>query len=141
DGIFLRNAWEKFGVWAPGASVTTADGATTTAKDMHDEAGNRPFALMPDREDGLANFDAINPAYFQSLDRKMRHLANEGFVPFLETIRRDNAPSWKAYFDFNESYARFVQYLIARYGAYNLIFSGIHLDWIPENLSLPAADF
>src|SRR6185503_9852668 len=61
--------------------------------------------------------------------------------PFLETVRRDHAPSWKRYFDFNESYARYVQYLIARYGAYNLVFSGIHLDWIPKNYSLTAAEF
>ena len=140
DGVFLRNAWEKFGHWAPNAKISTDDGATTTAKDMHDEYGNRPFEVLEDRE-GLANFDRINPAYFRSLDRKMQHLSNEGFVPFLETVRRDNAPSWKAYFDFNASYARFVQYLIARYGAYNLIFSGIHLDWIPENFSLTADEF
>src|SRR5690606_34032780 len=43
--------------------------------------------------------------------------------------------------DFDESYARFVQYLISRYGAYNLIFSGIHLDWIPEHYSLTADEF
>lgn len=140
DGVFLRNAWEKFGHWAPNAKISTDDGATTTAKDMHDEHGNRPFEVFEDR-DGMANFDRVNPAYFRSLDRKMQHLSNEGFVPFLETIRRDNAPSWKAYFDFNESYARFVQYLVARYGAYNLIFSGIHLDWIPENFSLTADEF
>ena len=140
DGVFLRNAWEKFGSWAPNAKISTADGATTTAKDMHDEAGNRPFEVFADRE-GLANFDAINPAYFASLDRKMQHLADEGFVPFLETVRRDNAPSWKRYFAFNESYSRFVQYLIARYGAYNLIFSGIHLDWIPKDFSLTADEF
>lgn len=140
DGVYLRNAWEKFGHWAPGAQVSTADGATTTGKDMHDERGNRPFAVFEDR-DGLADFDRVNPAYFQSLDNKMQHLAREGFVPFLETVRRDNCPSWARYFDFNTSYARFVQYMIARYGAYNLIFSGIHLDWIPANLSLPAADF
>ncbi len=140
DGVYLRNAWEKFGSWAPGATISTADGATTTAKDMHDEQGNRPFEVWADRE-GLANFDRINPAYFRSLDRKMQHLSNEGFAPFLETIRRDNAPSWKAYFDFNESYSRFVQYLIARYGAWNLIFSGIHLDWIPKDFSLTADEF
>ena len=62
-------------------------------------------------------------------------------MPFLETVRRDNAPSWKRYFDFNASYARFVQYLIARYGAYNLVFSGIHLDWIPKDFSLTADEF
>jgi len=140
DGIYLRNAWDKFGHWAARGEISTADGAITTGKDMHDEAGNRPFAVFPDRE-GLADFDAINPAYFQSLDRKMQHLAAEGFVPFLETIRRDNAPSWKAYFDFNASYARYVQYLIARYGAYNMVFSGIHLDWIPERYSLTEQEF
>jgi len=113
DGVFLRNAWEKFGHWAPNATISTADGATTTGKDMHDEAGNRPFEVFADRE-GLANFDAINPAYFRSLDRKMRHLSEQGFVPFVESIRRDNAPSWKRYFDFNTSYSRFVQYLVAR---------------------------
>jgi hypothetical protein len=140
DGVFLRNAWEKFGHWAPNARISTADGATTTGKDMHDEQGNRPFEVFADRE-GLANFERINPAYFRSLDRKMRHLSEQGFVPFLETIRRDNAPSWKRYFDFNESYARFVQYLVARYGAYNLVFSGIHLDWIPKDFSLTAEEF
>ncbi len=140
DGVYLRNAWEKFGHWAPNATIATPDGATTTAKDMHDENGNRPFAVFADRE-GLADFDALNPAYFASLDRKMRHLSEQGFVPFLETIRRDNAPSWKRYFDFNSSYARFVQYLIARYGAYNLVFSGIHLDWIPKDFSLTADEF
>lgn len=140
DGVYLRNAWEKFGYWAPNAKISTADGATTTGKDMHDEQGNRPFAVFADRE-GLANFDLINPAYFRSLDRKMSHLSEQGFVPFLETIRRDNAPSWKRYFDFNASYSRFVQYLIARYGAYNLVFSGIHLDWIPKDFSLTADEF
>jgi hypothetical protein len=140
DGVFLRNAWEKFGHWAPNAKISTADGATTTGKDMHDEQGNRPFEVFADRE-GLANFDRVNPAYFRSLDRKMRHLSEQGFVPFLETIRRDNAPSWKRYFDFNVSYARFVQYMVARYGAYNLVFSGIHLDWIPKDFSLTADEF
>jgi hypothetical protein len=140
DGVFLRNAWEKFGHWAPNAKISTADGATTTGKDMHDELGHRPFEVFPDRE-GLANFDRIDPRYFASLDRKMRHLSEQGFVPFFETIRRDNAPSWKRYFDFNESYARFVQYLVARYGAFNLVFSGIHLDWIPKDFSLTADEF
>jgi hypothetical protein len=140
DGVFLRNAWEKFGHWAPNAKISTDDGATTTAKDMHDEHGNRPFEVLAERE-GMANFDRINPAYFRSLDRKMQLLSDQGFVPFFETIRRDNAPSWKRYFDFNASYARFVQYLIARYGAYNMIFSGIHLDWIPKDFSLTADEF
>jgi hypothetical protein len=141
DGIFLRNAWEKFGHWAPNAAITTDDGATTTAKDMHDERGRRPFAMLPGRTDGLADLDRLEPAYFQSLDRKMQHLAAQGFVPFLEPVRRDVGPSWKAYFDFPSSYARFVQYLVARYGAYNVILSGIHLDWIPKDYSLTEHEF
>lgn len=140
DGVYLRNAWEKFGHWAPSAKISTDDGALTTGKDMHDEQGNRPFDILPNRE-GLANFDRVNPAYFRSLDKKMRHISDEGFVPFFEPIRRDNAPSWKRYFNFNESYARFLQYLIARYGAYNMVFSGIHLDWIPKDFSLTAEEF
>jgi hypothetical protein len=141
DGVFLRNAWEKFGFWAPNAAITTDDGATTTAKDMHDERGHRPFVPMSGRDDGLADLDRIEPAYFQSLDRKMQHLADQGFVPFLEPVRRDVGPAWKAYFDFPASYARYVQYLVARYGAYDLIFSGIHLDWIPKDYSLTEQEF
>ncbi len=140
DGVFLRNAWEKFGFWAPDATVTTSDGATTTAKDMHDEDGHRPFRVFDERE-GLADFDHIEPAYFRSLDRKMRHLAAEGFVPFLETVRRDACPAWKAYFDFDASYARYVEYLVARYGSFDIVFSGIHLDWIPKQYSLTAEAF
>ena len=140
DGVFLRNAWEKFGHWARDARISTSDGALTTAKDMADEQGNRPFVVLEDR-DGLADFDRPNPDYFRSLDRKMRRLAEEGFVPFLETVRRDCTPSWKAYFDFDASYARYVRYLVARYGAFNLVFSGIHLDWIPKDLSLTADEF
>ena len=131
-GIFVRNAWEKFG-------YTTSDGSLTS-KDMRDELGNLPFRMSEEHQ-GVADFDHIVPAYFQSLDKKMQYLSGQGFVPLLETVRRDNCPTWKAYFDFKESYARYVQYLVSRYGAYNLLFSGIHLDWIPENYSLTADEF
>ena len=132
NGIYLRNAWEKFGY--------LVEGGRMTAKNMRDEYGNRPFMMSPEHE-GVADFDHIVPEYFQSLDKKMQYLSDEGFVPLLETVRRDNCPAWKAYFNFNESYARYVQYLISRYGAYNMIFSGIHLDWIPKQYSLTADEF
>ena len=64
-----------------------------------------------------------------------------GFVPFLETIRRDQGPSMKAYFDWPDVFIRYVQYIAARYGAYDIIFSPIHLDWIPETYSLSAHEF
>ncbi len=131
-GVFLRNAWEKFGHWA--------EDGRPTAKDMGDEQGRRPFAILADRE-GLADLDRLDPAYFQSLDRKLRFLAEQGFVAMLEPVRRDTGPSWKAYFDFDSSYGRFVQYLVSRYGAFNIIFSGIHLDWIPKDYSLTADEW
>ena len=125
NGIGIRNPWEKFG--------------TPTAKDMHDESGNRPFAL----KDGgpMADFDRLNPAYFQSLDKKMDYLSSVGFVPFMETVRRDHGPSWKAYFDWPDSFVRYIQYIASRYGAYNFILSPIHLDWIPPVHSLSGDEF
>ena len=95
---------------------------------------------MPGSE-GLPNYDRIVPAFFASLDRKMQHLSDQGFVAMLETIRRDVAPPWKAYFDFNESYSRFLQYMVARYGAYNMIFSKVHFDIYLKDLSLTADEF
>jgi hypothetical protein len=132
NGIFVRNAWEKFGYYTKDSKLTS--------KDMRDEYGNKSFEMSKEHK-GVADFDHINPEYFRSLDKKMQYLSDQGFVPLLETVRRDNCPAWKAYFDFNESYARFVQYLVSRYGAYNMIFSGIHLDWIPNEYSLTADEF
>jgi hypothetical protein len=132
NGIFVRNAWEKFG-------YLVKDGQMTS-KDMRDESGNKPFA-MSQKHKGVADFNRITPEYFQSLDKKMQYLSEQGFIPLLESVRRDNCPTWKAYFDFNESYSRYIQYLISRYGAYNILFSGIHLDWIPKEYSLTADEF
>ncbi len=132
NGVFHRNAWEEFGVMVRGDKPT--------AKAMHDERGYRPFEIVAHRE-ALADFDRIVPQYFQSLDRKLKHLHDQGFVAMLETVRRDNCPPWKAYFNFNESYSRFVQYMVARYGAYSLIFSKIHFDIYLKNCSLTADEF
>jgi hypothetical protein len=132
NGIYLRNAWEKFDYLVENGKMTS--------KDMRDEYGNKPFRMSEEYK-GVADFDNIVPGYFQSLDKKMQYLSEQGFVPLVETVRRDNCPAWKAYFNFNESFARYVQYLISRYGAYNIIFSGIHLDWIPKEYSLTADEF
>lgn len=145
NGVFLRNAWEKFGYDVSDTKGTDASGGvsywgTFTAKNMRDEFGNLPFE-MSEIHKGVSDFNHINPEYFKSLDKKMTFLSEQGFVPLLETVRRDVGPSWDAYFDFNESFARYVQYLVARYGAYNFIFSAIHLDWIPEDFSLSAKEF
>ncbi len=132
NGVYYRNAWEAFGITLPGGQPT--------AKSMHDERGYRPFEILAGRE-GLADYDRIVPQFFQSLDRKMDLLTGEGFIPMLETMRRDVAPPWKAYFDFDESFPRFVQYMAGRYGAYNMIFSKIHFDIYLPKFSLTAEEF
>jgi hypothetical protein len=71
----------------------------------------------------------------------MQLLNEQGFIAMLETVRRDVAPPWKAYFNFDESFSRFVEYMVARYGAYNLIFSKVHFDIYLPNLSLTADEF
>jgi hypothetical protein len=131
-GVYYRNAWEAFGILTPGNKPT--------GKGMQDERGYRPFEIVPGSE-GLPDYNRLVPQFFRSLDAKMQHLNDQGFVPMLETIRRDVAPPWKAYYDFNESFARFVQYMVARYGAYNMIFSKIHFDIYLPNLSLTADEF
>lgn len=145
NGIFIRNAWEKFGYDVFGAPGFDASGGLSywgsfTAKNMRDEYGNLPFEISKEHK-GVSDFTRINPEYFRSLDKKMEFLSEKGFAALIETVRRDVGPSWKAYFDFNETYSRYVQHLISRYGAYNIFFSGIHLDWIPKEFSLTAEDF
>jgi len=142
NNIYLRNAWEKFGYDVKDTKGVDASGywGSFTAKNMRDEYGNLPFEISENHK-GVADFTRINPEYFKSLDKKMEYLSRQGFVALLETVRRDAAPSWKAYFDFKETFSRFVQYLISRYGAYNIVFSGIHLDWIPKDFSLTAEEF
>jgi hypothetical protein len=142
NNIYLRNAWEKFGYDVKDTKGVDASGywGSLTAKNMRDEYGNLPFEMSVNYK-GVSDFTRINPEYFKSLDKKMEFLSSQGFVALLETVRRDVGPSWKAYFNFNESFSRFVQYLVSRYGAYNIIFSGIHLDWIPKDFSLTAEEF
>ncbi|MBN1636399.1 MAG: DUF4038 domain-containing protein [Deltaproteobacteria bacterium] len=145
NGVYLRNAWEKFGYDVSGANEKNAllrsnYWGTFTAKNMRDEYGHLPFEMSEEHE-GVADFNRLNTQYFQSLDKKIMFLSEQEFVPLLETVRRDVGPSWDAYFNFKESFARYVQYLASRYGAFNFIFSVIHLDWIPDDFSLTADEF
>jgi hypothetical protein len=107
---------------------------------MHADDGSLPFETWA-HSDVVPDLDRINPAYFAMLDRKVQYLSNHGFVAFLETVRRDHGPAWKSYFDWPGSFARYVQYIVARYGAYSIIFSGIHLDWIHPVFCLPPSEF
>lgn len=89
-----------------------------------DEQGNRAFIV----EDGLPDLNRINPAYFQSMDKKVDYLNANGMIPFIETSRRDIAAYWKANFEWPESYARYMRYIYFRYQGNMVINSPIHLD-------------
>jgi hypothetical protein len=117
DGTILRAAWQQ-----PG---------TESAKDMHDEEGNRAFFFpgkVPGYEDIFPDLDRINPRYFQNLDKKIDYLNANGFVPFIEVSRRDIGQGWKKYYRWPESYTRYIQYVWARYQANICLFSPIHFD-------------
>lgn len=127
DEIDLRQAWHQIG--------------TRSAKDMHDEDGNRAFLFpgkVPGYEEYFPDVDRINPKYFQNLDRKMDYMNEHGFTPFIEVARRDIGPAWKEYYDWPDSYTRYIQYVWSRYQANNCLFSPIHFDW---DGSLPAEDW
>ena len=123
DGTWVRAAWKQ-----PG---------TQSGKDMHNEGG-RPFQFpgkVPGYEDVFPDMDRINPDYFKVLDDKMALLNAEGFVPFIEVARRDTGQAWKRFHDFKTSYARYVQYVFARYQADITIFSPIHYDYYEQTIT------
>ena len=108
-------------------------------KNMNDEAGNMPF-FFPGKCKGkstvCANYDSLNPAYWQNMDKKMDYLSQNGFVPYIESVRRDQLPVWIRYHAFNQSFARYLNYIKARYGSHNFIFSLVHWDSGQEGASI-----
>ena len=123
----IRSAWLEFGA--------------NSAKNMDNEGG-RPFLYpgkVPGYEDVFADVDRINPQYFDYLDRKIDYLNEQGFVPFIEVSRRDASQAWKKYYTWPDSYARFVEYIFARYQANNVLLSPIHFDTASE--SIPSTEF
>ncbi len=123
----VRNAWKQAG--------------TQSAEDMHNEGG-RPFhfpGTVPGYEDVFPDVNRINPSYFQHMDKKIDFLNDEGFVPFIEVVRRDISQAWKKCCEWPETYARMVQYIFSRYQANSCILSPIHLD--TDRFSIPSRDY
>jgi hypothetical protein len=129
--LTVRSAWLEFG--------TGPDARTGTAKNMKNEGG-RPF-LFPGKAKGYENvfpdMDRINPDYFRYFDRKVDYLNAQGFVVFIESFRRDASELWMKYHAWPESPARYMEYIRARYGANNIVFSPVHLDIIDESITVP----
>ncbi len=127
DGTWVRAAWRQ-----PG---------TQSAKGMHNEGG-RPFEFpgkVPGFEDVFPDLDRVNPNYFKVLDAKIDFLNAQGMVPFIEVSRRDAGQAWKKFHDFDTSYARFVNYIFARYQANITILSPIHYDYFEQ--TIPAREY
>jgi len=123
----IRSAWLEFGA--------------ASAKNMDNEGG-RPFLYpgrVPGYENVFADVDRVNPKYFDYLDRKIDYLNEQGFLAFIEVSRRDASQVWKKYYAWPDSYARFIEYIFARYQANHVLLSPIHFDTASE--SIPAAEF
>ena len=128
NGTVLRAAWTQAG--------------TRSAKSMTDEAGHRAFQFpgkVPGYEQYFPDVERIDPAYFQSLDKKMDYLNARGFVPFVEVARRDLGQAWKKYYPWPASYTRYIEYIWSRYQANICLFSPIHFDYSGE--TIPASDW
>jgi Protein of unknown function (DUF4038)/Domain of unknown function (DUF5060)/Putative collagen-binding domain of a collagenase len=122
DHTLIRSAW--------------ADPKTKSAKEQSNEGG-RPFLFpgrVPGYEDVFADVDRLNPAYFQYLDKKIDYLNSQGFVPFIEMTRRDSGPAWKKYYQWPDSYTRFIEYIFSRYQANNVLLSPVHYDWFIDTI-------
>lgn len=128
DGTAVRSAWLEFG--------TGPDDRHGSAKNMRNEGG-RPFLFpgkVPGYEDVVPDMDRINPRYFHFLDRKIDYLNAHGFVVFIECFRRDLSETWKKYYSWPQSPARYMEYIRARYGANDIVYSPVHLDIIQESV-------
>ena len=101
------------------------------AKDMSNEGG-RAFLFpgkVPGYEQVYPDVDRINPDYLKYLDRKIDYLNAQGFVPAIEVARRDMTSCWAKYYNWPESYSRYIEYVWSRYQANNCLFSPVHYDY------------
>lgn len=101
------------------------------AKDMQNEGG-RAFLFpgkVPGYEQVYPDVNRINPDYFKYMDRKIDYLNAQGFVPVIEVARRDMTSCWAKFYDWPDSYSRYVQYVWSRYQANNCCYSPVHYDY------------
>ena len=105
--------------------------ATWHAKDMTNEGGRAFFfpGKVPGYEQIYPDVDRINPDYFKYLDRKIDYLNAQGFIPIIEVARRDMTSAWAKYYQWPDSYTRYIEYIWSRYQANNCMFSPVHYDY------------
>ena len=136
DGTPALLLAEEFWDFNVSSWITTSDGPRSVSRYLNDREPKgfnvvQMRFLRPSRENeggypfpgntgkpGNGNFDNLNPAYFEHLDRRFELCFANGFVVA-------GHPEWIGA-DTNISVAnaqKLERYILARYGAYNLIFS------------------
>jgi hypothetical protein len=136
--VQVRGAWTDRDMPLNGDMKSIRDTMhNAPAKEEYNEGG-RPF-LFPGKVPGYENVypdvERINPEFFKYVDRKVDYLNEQGFVVFMEALRRDLTEVWKQFYPWPDDYARYLKYMYARYGANNTILSPVHLDINPSAMS------
>lgn len=131
----VRQAWQSNG------SADDQEDENARAKEMYNEGGRAFFfpGKVPGLENVVPDYDRINPEYFSYMDRKIEYLNNQGFIPFIEVARRDTGPTWKKYYQWPQSYTRYIRYIFNRYQAYNTLLSPIHYDF--DGYTIPSREY
>ncbi len=95
-------------------------------------SGATPFEMkrrgQPVTDDSQeVDYKRIVPEYWQSVDKRMQFLSDQGFVTLFESVRRHERWPFRTQTEKNAFY-NYTRYLWARYGCYNMIFSWVHHD-------------
>ena len=78
------------------------------------EDGSTPFEIRNPKDARFGvDYSRINPSYWQHADRKLKHMWEQGFVPFLETVRRHEKWPEENRAE-KEAFTNYVRYLWAR---------------------------
>ena len=92
---------------------------------MHTELAGTGGTTSGGNEGGEMFLDAesqeINPAFFQEVDRRIRHINGRGLVLGLVLLYAMGDPSWRSLPE-GEPRLRFARYVVARYGAFHVVF-------------------
>jgi len=68
-----------------------------------------------------AGKEVINPAFFQEVDSRLRHINEKGMICGMVLLYAKGDPCWKSLPD-DEARLRFARYVVARYAAFDIVF-------------------
>ena len=68
-----------------------------------------------------AGVEIINPAFFQEVDDRLRHINKKGMICGMVILYGKGDPYWRS-LPSDEARLRFARYVVARYGAFHVVF-------------------